>query len=480
MKSLQTILIIFISLFFISLKAKEPSKMITVPLKLINTTFEKYPMYSKKKEIIEEVPVKTIFGTKMKKIVKFGLSDISGDTVIKGKSSSLFLAPIKIGGQIFNVVLDTGSVNLWVAKVGSNDKATIERHYDPAKSKSGSMTSEKFEITYGTGSTKGNYYTDFVSFISDAAYNVLFGAATETNFEVPGADGIMGLARTYTKYMYSPIWTLQTKGYIDSKSFSFKYYNDTRIEMYIGGEHEDFKDTEHTATCQLLHQSVYDNLCWTCKLYSIGFKNQDGEVVASTSCGFNFLFDTGSNLMRFPKKTLEGVLSQLKGHECSSTGSNPDYITCPLKTELDFYIEVGDHSFLLKHDEVFDVVDADGKKVKKLRIQFMDVQVSLIGQPFFRIFHTKFDPENKVLKFYNNDTAIKRMEYTTAKPNDDTATHFDPDDILVNWLNEKTIKIIVAVSICVAALFIVIIIVKCGRKKCCKKKNQIEKIHNDK
>lgn len=451
--------------------------MITVPLKYINTTFEKYPMYNKKKEIIEEVPVKTIFGTKMKKIVKFGLSDIHGDTIHNGEGSGLFLAPITIAGQNFSVVLDTGSVNLWVPKVGSKDKANLEHHYDPSKSKSGSMISEKLEITYGTGSTKGNYYTDFVSFISEAAYIILFGAATETYFEVKGADGILGLARTYTKYIYSPIWTLQTKGYIDSKSFSFKYYDDNKIEMYIGAEHEDFKDTNHTASCQLLHQSVYDNLLWTCKLYNIGFKDQSGKIIASTSCGFNFLFDTGSNLMRLPKKTLDGVLDNLKGLGCyKHTESDTDYIICPNSTNLDFYIEVGDHNFLLKNKEVFDTDDK--KKEKKLRIQFMEVQVSLIGQPFFKIFHTRFDPENKVLKFYNTEEG--RMQYTSAKPNDDTATHFDPDDILVNWLNEKTIKIIVAVSICVAALFVVIIIVKCGKKKCCKKKNQIEKIHNDK
>ncbi len=476
MKSLQTILILFISLFFISLKAKEPSKMLRVPLKLINTPFEKYPMYNKKEEIIEEVPVKTIFGTKMKKIVKFSLSHINDSTIVRGVNSSLFLAPINIGGQDFNVVLDSGSVNLWIPKVGSKDKANLQHHYDPSKSKSGSQTSEAFEITYGTGSTKGNYYSDFVSFISEAAYNILFGVATETIFDVANADGIMGLARTYSKYMYSPIWTLQTKGYIDNKSFSFKYYTENKIEMYIGGEHEDFKDTNHTATCQLLHKSVYDNLLWTCKLYNIGFKDQsNGNIVASTSCGFNFLFDTGSNLMRLPKTTLNSVLGKLQEVKCSKTSEgDTDYIICEREPKLDFYIEVGDHNLLLKDDEIFDY----SKTSKKLRIQFMEVQISLIGQPFFRIFHTKFDPENKVLKFYNTEEG--RMQYTNAKPNDDTATHFDPDDILVNWLNEKTIKIIVAVSICVAALFVVIIIVKCGRKKCCKKKHQVEKIHNDK
>ena len=475
MKSIQTILILFISLFFISLKAKEPSKMITVPLKLINTTHGKYPMSNQKKEIIEEVPVKTIFGTKMKKIVKFGLSDIDGN-ITKGEESSLFLAPISIGGQNFNVVLDTGSVNLWIPKKGSNDKAKIDNHYDPAKSISGSSTTETFEITYGTGSTKGNYYTDFVSFISKAAYNILFGVATETNFNVPTADGIMGLARSYNQYMYSPIWTLNTKGYIDSKSFSFKYLGKfkeeekeiEKVEMYIGGEHDDFKDTVHTATCQLLHKSIYDNLLWTCKLYNIGFKDKDDNTIASTSCGFNFLFDTGSNLMRLPKSTLDGVLGKLKDIGCyKSSEGDVDYIICPAETAPDLYIEVGDHNLILKKDDgIYDKFDT-GKI--KLRIQFMEVQISLIGQPFFKIFHTKFDHENKVLKFYNNE-GEKRMQYTSAKPNDDEATHFDPDDILVNWLNEKTIKIIVAASIGVAIIFIVIVVYKCGKKKCGEKK----------
>ena len=394
--------------------------MITIPLKLVNTSFEKYAVPNNPNQNIEETKIKTIFGTKIIRRVKEELIDIKGN-ITKG-SNSLFVAPIKIGGQDFNVVLDTGSVNLWVPKVGSKDQANLTNHYDPQKSSSAIPTTETFEITYGTGSTKGNYYSDYATFITNAAYNLLFGAATETNFDVPGADGIMGLARDYKTYMYSPLWTLNAKGYIDSKSFSFKYLGDDKVEMYMGGEHPDFNNTENTASCQLLSQSVYDNLLWTCKLYSLGFLNADFSKNVTVSCGYNFLFDTGSNIMRLPKDTLTGK-------------------------------------------DVFDPMT--NSDFKKLRIQFMEVQISLIGQPFFRYFHTKFDHENKILKFYTENK--ESMIYSYAKPNDDKAKHFDPDNIVNSWLNENTIKIIAIVSVCVGAILIIVIIIKCGKKSCCKK-----------
>ena len=460
------IFILLISLCFFSFKAKEPSQMITIPLKLVNTTFEKYP------HSIEEVPVKTIFGTKIIRRIKEELNDISGD--ISKVKSSLFVAPIKIGGQDFDVVLDTGSINLWVPKIGSKDKANLTHHYDPKKSSASSSTSETFEITYGTGSTKGNYYSDYCTFISNAAYNLLFGAASETNFDVDGADGIMGLAKDYSRYMYSAIWTLKAKGYIDNKSFSFKYLGDNKVEMYIGGEHEDFNDVDNTGTCQLLHKSVYDNLLWTCKLYNFGLINDNFTLNATVFCGYNFLFDTGSNIMRLPFSTFDLLMKQVSIFSCEGmTDGDVKYIKCP-KDELNklpnMYIEVGDHFFILNSTENNLYEDISGEdRYKRLRIQFMDVQISLIGQPFFQIFHTKFDYENNILKFHTDNA--KNMIYSYAKKNDDEADHFDPDGIITNWLNEDTIKIIAAVSICVAVLFIVIIFVKFG-KSCCKKKHK--------
>ena len=462
-------LILLFSICILSIKAKKPSKMLTIPLKVINTTFEKYPTSDQVNQKVEEVPVKTIFGTKMIRRVIEEPDDISGN--ISKVTNSLFVAPIKIGGQDFNVILDTGSVNLWVPKIGSKDQAIIAHHYDPSKSSSSSSTSETFEIQYGTGSTKGNYYSDYINFITNSAYNVLFGAATETVFDVEGADGIMGLAKNYSQYMYSAIWTMNAKGYIPEKSFSFKYLENNNVEMYIGGEHDDFSDTKHTATCQLLHKSVYDNLLWTCKLYNFGFLNNDFTRNTTVSCGYNFLFDTGSNVMRLPKETLNSILKQpyYFGCEKSSEGSI-DYLICPADNLPNIYIEVGDHYFIINSYEVFDKIKGN-ENYRKLRVQFMDVQVSLIGQPFFMIFHTKFDYENKVLKFHTTDE--KAMIYSYAKPNDDEATHFDPDGIVTSWFNEKTVIIIAIVASCIAVIFIIVIIVRCSRKNCGNKNRNI-------
>ena len=462
-------LILLFSICILSIKAKKPSKMLTIPLKVINTTFEKYPTSDQANQKVEEVPVKTIFGTKMIRRVIEEPDDISGN--ISKVTNSLFVAPIKIGGQDFNVILDTGSVNLWVPKIGSKDQAIIAHHYDPSKSSSSSSTSETFEIQYGTGSTKGNYYSDYINFITNSAYNVLFGAATETIFDVEGADGIMGLAKNYSQYMYSAIWTMNAKGYIPEKSFSFKYLENNNVEMYIGGEHNDFSDTKHTATCQLLHKSVYDNLLWTCKLYNFGFLNNDFTRNTTVSCGYNFLFDTGSNVMRLPKETLNSILKQPYYFGCEKTSEGSiDYLICPTDNLPNIYIEVGDHYFIINSYEVFDKIKGN-ENYRKLRVQFMDVQVSLIGQPFFMIFHTKFDYENKVLKFHTTDE--KAMIYSYAKPNDDEATHFDPDGIVTSWFNEKTVIIIAIVASCIAVIFIIVIIVRCSKKNCGNKNRNI-------
>ena len=75
----------------------------------------------------------------------------------------LYVAPISLGTppQSFNVVLDTGSSNIWVPDVScSFGGCTGKHHFDSSKSSTYSKNGQHFSIHYGTGSASGFLGTD--------------------------------------------------------------------------------------------------------------------------------------------------------------------------------------------------------------------------------------------------------------------------------------------------------------------------------
>ena len=145
--SLYSLLIFLISIYL--LNTKEPS-MITIPLKLIKNSFGKYQIITDTELILEkEVDVQTPLGKQTSKLKE----QIAGHIQIL--NSALFAVPITIGfNQTFNVILDIGSVHLWVPKKGSLDKYELENHYDPNLSDNEIKTTDPFEIKYDTGETR--------------------------------------------------------------------------------------------------------------------------------------------------------------------------------------------------------------------------------------------------------------------------------------------------------------------------------------
>lgn len=465
-KTLQLFLII-ISFSFIIINSKEPS-LITVPIKLLENSYEKYPIFRETKISIDrQVEVQTPSGPQIRKLTEV----IYGTIKILG--CQLFAAPISIGmtnSQNFSVVLDTGSINLWVPKVDSEDAHPIANHFDPSLATTATMTRESFSVQYGTGSTEGNYYSDKINFISLGFYELKFGVATKTDFDVNGADGIMGLAKKYTSNEYSAIFTLNAKGRTKNKSFSFKYIKDNTVEMYLGDEHSDFSSKNNTAQCQLLHKTTYDNLLWTCKLYSFGLISRDNSKNATASCGYNFLFDTGSNIMILPIETIDSLSEQLYQFNCSKAQTdNGQQIICDVnKNSLpNVYIEVGNHYLILDHNQVFSEVIMSGTKSGYiLDAVFKDTNMPLIGQRFFKLFHTKFDLENKVLKFYNEDIDKIRLSYD--KPNDDTARTFGNDNDPFGLLSDP-VKLVIVVVVILVALMLLCCIFRCCKRMCTSK-----------
>lgn len=445
------IFLFIISIF--SLESKEPS-MLTVPLKVLHNSFEKFPISNETHLIYEKKEkVQTFLGEKSRTLIE------EKHGIVKKLDCLLFAAEITIGrSQTFYVILDTGSANLWVAGINSNDTSEIQRHYDPSKSSTKAETSETFELEYGTGETKGVYYTDLISFITPETHDIKFGVASQTNFNADGADGIMGLARHYSDRQFSKIWMMAAKNIISSKSFSFKYISDDNVDMFLGDEHSDFKQENNTVQCKLLNGGTYQDLFWTCRLYQFGlYSKKDISRNATTNCGYPFLFDTGSNIMMLPLETLKQLTNDLSRFNCSKYKDPEDEsykIVCFDKENLpNFMIEVGDHFILLDSDEMYNILkDDNGNYEYIFNIAFQEnFPIALIGQPFFKLFHTKFDYENKVLKFYSEDES--KFIFTSIKPDEK-----EP----ISWT-----KIGIAVAVAFAGLLILCCICRCIRKMFC-------------
>jgi hypothetical protein len=74
-----------------------------------------------------------------------------------------YTAKVYIGNskQMFKVVVDTGSSDLWVPSVDCTSMS-CKRHirYDPSLSSTASSTGREFSMKYGTGSVMGHVFND--------------------------------------------------------------------------------------------------------------------------------------------------------------------------------------------------------------------------------------------------------------------------------------------------------------------------------
>ena len=397
---------IFFLLFMIKLFSTQD---FILPLKRINSSYTKY-------RIPKKVSINKNSILKINSNISFVGSEQTLSANIDILESSLFAAEIEIGSdnQKFNVVLDTGSQILWIPEINSsNTNENIKNFYNPKSSITSKKLDQDFEVIYGTGYCQGYFYRDNIKFLNKDKYNIIFGSANTSIFDVEGSEGIMGLARTYSQYLFSPIFTLKHNNIIKYSSFSFNYKNNN-LYFYAGKPHNDFS-SKNTATCNLLSKSAYEKLLWACNLEGFGLinniydKNDEQNVIVDTSV--SVIFDTGTNIFVLPYSILESLSEKLRKFNCligsaEEYGIDSSFIFCFDIYKLpDISLQFGNYILILDKEKSFTRISFPlGLKAYMLNVEFeKKLDVAIIGQNFFTEFHTLFDPENKVLKFYSSN-----------------------------------------------------------------------------
>lgn len=112
-----------------------------------------------------------------------------------------YLAAVGVGtpAQAFELQVDTGSSNLWVAGEGAfgNDLQTQHSTFAPASSSSfQQISTQPVNLTYGSGAVQGIAGTDSITIgpVSMQDQAVIVGQRLSSGFTRAYFDGIIGLA----------------------------------------------------------------------------------------------------------------------------------------------------------------------------------------------------------------------------------------------------------------------------------------------
>ncbi|KAJ1934679.1 aspartic proteinase precursor, partial [Linderina macrospora] len=223
-----------------------------------------------------------------------------------------YYGEINIGtpAQMFKVVFDTGSSNLWVPSAECSS-ATCSGHnkYDHSQSSTYKANGTEFAIYDDTDSLEGYISTDKLSVGGIKVLNQDFAEITKdpgVDYGMSKFDGVFGLGydTISVNRIVPPFYHMVKEGLVDKPMFSF-YLSDTKNgdgdgEMVLGGINRDhFSGNVQWAN---VRRKGY----WEVKLNSARFGD---EVLPIENTGA--AIDTGSSLLVLPTAVADRINTQI-------------------------------------------------------------------------------------------------------------------------------------------------------------------------
>ncbi|CAG8457985.1 22911_t:CDS:2, partial [Racocetra persica] len=241
-----------------------------------------------------------------------------------------YFGTISIGGQSFNVILDTGSADLWVPSSGCSSSACLNHtKFNQVKSSSFQSLSTPFSIKYGTGSVSGTSCTDNVVISGITVKNQVFGITTTESNEFTGSqfDGIMGLAfdNLSSQGASTPFSSMVQQKVVTQPIFAFRLSraadHDTGIITLGGVDINSFTGTinfvnvvERTGFWEIpMNDASVDG-------NSLGFKNRSAII------------DTGTTLLIAPPADVDAIHRKIPGSVLLQEGEYA--VPCDTKTKV--------------------------------------------------------------------------------------------------------------------------------------------------
>jgi len=275
--------------------------------------------------------------------------------LINEGADSSFMGSIAVGTPpvSFNVILDTGSSDLWLAGTssssGTTDIPSGIATFNYASSSTFKSLNEPFQITYDSGSAQGTLATDTVQMagLEVAAQEFAVVSEVSQGLLTPPASGLMGLAwQQIASSQATPFWeALATaNGALTEPLMSFqltRYGNSSHAQQLEPGGTFNIGTTNTSLyTGDIDYQDIPNGQVgyWLQQLSALTVQ---GTSVSLPSGSDSYAaIDTGTTLVAGPSDVISQLYAAIPG-SAPGTGQYENYYTLPCSTAVNVTLTFG-------------------------------------------------------------------------------------------------------------------------------------------
>ncbi|KAH7918206.1 acid protease [Leucogyrophana mollusca] len=263
-----------------------------------------------------------------------------------------YFATLSIGTPpvSFDVLLDTGSSNLWVAGTSCGSPCSQITVFDDASSSTFESSHMDFGVSYGDGAVSGSFGQDVVQMGGFTLPDQMFGVVDQIPSasllgNPPTLSGFLGLGWQYlANGGVMPFWqALVSGGMWDSPVMSFqltrRFVNGSETQSVEPGGTFTMGFIDDTAYIgNIDYQNITAESWWLLPITVITV--QDLPMTMPPGSDSYAAIDTGTTNILGPDSAIQAIYAQISGSE-PATGDWEGYYTYPCSTEVNIALSFG-------------------------------------------------------------------------------------------------------------------------------------------
>ncbi|XP_063063736.1 renin [Engraulis encrasicolus] len=316
-----------------------------------------------------------------------------------------YFGEISIGSpaQMFNVVFDTGSANLWIPSYNCSPLYTAcftHNRYDASKSHTHIQNGTAFSIQYASGNVRG-FLSEDVVVVGGIPVVQVFAEATALPaipFIFAKFDGVLGMGYPNVAIDgITPVFDrIMSQHVLKEEVFSVYYSRDPQRkpggEIVLGGTDPSY----YTGSFNYVNTKEEGKWDVTMKGVSVG------EDMLFCKEGCTAVIDTGSSYITGPAASVSALMKTIGATELAEGGY---MVNCDLVKSLpSVTFHLGDQQYPLTEEDYILWQSQFGEDICTVTFRGLDVPpptgpLWILGANFIARYYTEFDRRNNRIGF---------------------------------------------------------------------------------